>query len=215
MQAITVAKPFAATTGAARIARASRVVAAVRASAEPEAEPLRVPRRALAGLFAAAPVLLTASGALALIPDDDDEELVEKARANRAARLASERQTEKAFSRSATGIDRVLESELIPVQRAVNSLAESGAQLEAGDVKAVAATLNGGWVRDFKAAANKLSYTGAAKNSATSVFTSLSALEAAAAKGSAGDAKRSFVTAVGALTAWAADANIAADIKGL
>lgn len=37
--------------------------------------------------------------------------------------------------------DRVLEQELIPVQRAINNLAQSGAQLEAGDVKAAAGTL--------------------------------------------------------------------------
>lgn len=37
--------------------------------------------------------------------------------------------------------DRVLEQELIPVQRAINSLAQGGAQLEAGDVKAAAGTL--------------------------------------------------------------------------
>jgi hypothetical protein len=65
---------------------------------------LRLPRRALAGLLAAVPVLLPASRALALIPDDDDEDLIEKARANRKNKLASERQTEKAFSRSAKGL---------------------------------------------------------------------------------------------------------------
>jgi hypothetical protein len=37
--------------------------------------------------------------------------------------------------------DRVLELELIPVQRAINSLAQGGSQLESGDIKAAAATL--------------------------------------------------------------------------
>ena len=37
--------------------------------------------------------------------------------------------------------DRVLELELIPVQRAINSLAQGGSQLEAGDIKAAASTL--------------------------------------------------------------------------
>lgn len=40
--------------------------------------------------------------------------------------------------------DRVLEQELIPVQRAINSLARGGAALESGDVKAAASAL--GWV---------------------------------------------------------------------
>ena len=60
--------------------------------------------RELGGLLAAAPVLLSASRALALIPDDDDEELIEKARSNRKSRLASERVAEQKFSRTANGV---------------------------------------------------------------------------------------------------------------
>lgn len=101
MQAsLAVQKPFAAAR-AARSTGAARPQLVVRAAATPDAEAARVSRRALASLLAAAPVLLPASRALALIPDDDDEELVEKARANRKAKLASERATEQAFSRSA------------------------------------------------------------------------------------------------------------------
>ncbi len=99
MQALaTVQKPFAAPAAAAR--SSGRRALAVRAAAAPE----QLSRRALAGFLAAAPVLLPASRALALIPDDDDEELVEKARANRAKRLAAERETQQAFSRSAKGL---------------------------------------------------------------------------------------------------------------
>ncbi|PSC74478.1 thylakoid lumenal kDa chloroplastic [Micractinium conductrix] len=215
MQALaapTVSKPFVA--AAPRAPRSVRALAVAPRAAADE-QPAAVSRRALAGLLAAVPVLLPASRALALIPDDDDEELVEKARANRAKRLASERQTEQAFTRSGDKIDRVLEQELIPVQKAINSLASSGAQLEAGNVKAAAATLNGGWVRDFQSSASKLSYTEAAKNSASAVFASLAALQGAASKGSAADAKRSFVAAAGALQTWAVDANVAGDLKGL
>ncbi|KAL4430624.1 hypothetical protein ABPG75_005880 [Micractinium tetrahymenae] len=216
MQAsLTAAKPFVAATAATRAPRAaSRALAPVRAAAGEDAE-LAVPRRALAGLLAAAPVLLPASRALALIPDDDDEELVERARANRAKRLASERQTEQAFARSSKNLDRVLEQELIPVQRAINSLAAGGAQLESGDVKAASAALSGSWVRDFQAAADKLSYTDSAKSSAASVFSNLAALQAAASSGSAADSKRSFVATVGSLKAWASDANVAGGLKGL
>jgi hypothetical protein len=109
----------------------------------------------------------------------------------------------------------VLEQELIPVQRAINNLAQSGAQLEAGDVKAAAGTLSGGWVRDFESAANKLSYTDSSKSSAAAVFSSLSSLQAAAASGSAADAKRGFVATVSALKGWASAANVTADLKGL
>lgn len=105
MQAsLTATKPFVAATAATRAPRAAgRTLAPVRAAAGEEAE-LVVPRRALAGLLAAAPVLLPASRALALIPDDDDEELVERARANRAQRLATERQTQQAFARSSKNL---------------------------------------------------------------------------------------------------------------
>lgn len=101
---LTATKPFVAATAATRAPRAAgRALTPVRAAAGEEAE-LAVPRRALAGLLAAAPVLLPASRALALIPDDDDEELVERARANRAQRLASERQTQQAFARSSKNL---------------------------------------------------------------------------------------------------------------
>lgn len=100
MQALaTVQKPFAAPTAAGARSSGRRSLV-VRAAAAPE----QLSRRALASLLAAAPVLLPASRALALIPDDDDEELVEKARANRAKRLAAERETQQAFSRSAKGL---------------------------------------------------------------------------------------------------------------
>jgi hypothetical protein len=104
MQAVSsVVKPFtAAVPQAAR--PAGRRLAVVRAAAgEPDAQPA-LARRSVAALLAAAPILLPASRALALIPDDDDEELVQKAKENRRQRLASERQTEQAFSRSARGL---------------------------------------------------------------------------------------------------------------
>lgn len=95
-------KPFAA-SGVRAARSSSRCVAVVRAAAAGEEAP-RVARRSLAVLLAAAPVLLPASRALALIPDDDDEELIERARANRKARLASEKQTQQAFSRSSKSL---------------------------------------------------------------------------------------------------------------
>jgi hypothetical protein len=50
---------------------------------------------------------------------------------------------------------------------------------------------------------------------AASLGSNLSALEGAAAKGSAADAKRGFVAAVGSIKAWASAANVAGDLKGL
>lgn len=52
-------------------------------------------------------------------------------------------------------------------------------------------------------------------SAAAAVFSSLSNLQAAAASGSAADAKRGFVATVTALKGWASDANVAAELKGL
>ncbi len=72
---------------------------------------------------------------MALIPDDDDEELIEKAKANRKQRLSEQRDTAKEFVKT-EGFNQV---ELVSVQRAVNKLAKSAAELEAGNLPAVAA----------------------------------------------------------------------------
>ena len=100
-------KPFVPATSSCRVprssSRSSRAPLVVRAGGDAEVAPA-LSRRALVGLLAAAPVLLSASRALALIPDDDDEELIEKARSNRKSRLASERVAEQKFSRTANGV---------------------------------------------------------------------------------------------------------------
>lgn len=74
------------------------------------------------------------SAALALIPDDDDEELVSKARSNRSKRLKEEKSTEKTYSKIA-GLNT---NDLASVQRAVNRLAKSGSDLDSGKLTEVA-----------------------------------------------------------------------------
>lgn len=119
-----------------------RRATAARASSEqaPEQLPQLRRRAALAALLAGVPALGLAAPALALIPDDDDEDLVEKARANRRAKLAEEKATEREFERSA-GYTKALEKDLIPVQKAVTALARAGAALEASDARAAASAL--------------------------------------------------------------------------
>lgn len=82
--------------------------------------------------------------ARALIPDDDDEELIEKAKANRKSRLAAEKTAEKEYAKSGGFAD----GEVVAVQIAVNKLARSGEALAAGDLPAVAATV--GYVFNFR-----------------------------------------------------------------
>ena len=199
-----VATPSLAGAGTRTHPHPRRIVA----SATPRDAPL-VQRRSLAAMLAAVPVLLPASRALALIPDDDDEELIEKARANRKSRLASERATEKAYSRS-SGFDK---RELIPVQRAINSLGLTGKQLAAGEVSAAASTLSDGWTGDFRRAVESLSSSNS--NAGAQVVNSLNALQSAATSGSLSTAKKEYVALVGSLESWASSAGIAGSLKGL
>lgn len=75
--------------------------------------------------------------ALALLPDDDDEDLVIKAKENRKSRLKSEITTQKQFART----EGFKDMSLAPLQKAVTQLARVGAQLSSGDVSAASGTL--------------------------------------------------------------------------
>jgi hypothetical protein len=61
-------------------------------------------------------------------PDEEDEELLERAKANRKQRLAAQKETTRDFLREEGVKDRLLDSELLPVQKAVFQLAKSGEQ---------------------------------------------------------------------------------------
>jgi hypothetical protein len=173
-------------------------------------------RRSLAALFAAVPAFFPASRALAdLIPDDDDEELVEKARANRKNRLASEKQTQKAFSRSEGFVDGAEKRNLVPIQRAINSLGLTGKQLSGGDVASAAGTLSDSWFAEFPSAVNALSESSGAKSAAEQVVAKLGDLKAAALSGSLSNAKKEYIALVGTLESWATAADVKGAIKGL
>lgn len=75
--------------------------------------------------------------ALALLPDDDDEDLVSKAKENRKSRLKSEITTQKQFART----EGFKDTSLAPLQKAVTQLARVGSQLSSGDVSAASGTL--------------------------------------------------------------------------
>lgn len=85
---------------------------------------------------AATLVTSTLPAASALIPanDDEDEELVSKAKANRQKRIVEEKDTEQDFAKSA-GYNGVT---LLTIERGVKKLAKSGSELEAGDLSSVA-----------------------------------------------------------------------------
>jgi len=66
--------------------------------------------------------------------DDEDEELVSKAKANRQKRIVEEKDTEQDFAKSA-GYNGVT---LLTIERGVKKLAKSGSDLEAGNLTSVA-----------------------------------------------------------------------------
>ncbi len=76
------------------------------------------------------------NAASALIPanDDEDEELVSKAKANRQKRIVEEKDTEQDFAKSA-GYNGVT---LLTIERGIKKLAKSGSDLEAGNLSSVA-----------------------------------------------------------------------------
>jgi hypothetical protein len=197
----------------------TRTVKTITAQHSGDVQSVSMKRRGMAALLTASPLMWMAREvwsvppAFALIPDDDDEELVEKARANRKSRLANEKATEKAFSRSEGFVNREEKRDLIPIQRAVNSLGLVGQQLAAGDVGNASNTLSGPWTTEFRAAAESLSTSN--KATISQLASQLTSLQQAAKSGLLSDAKREYVAVVGTLENWASQAGVAASLKGL
>jgi hypothetical protein len=166
-------------------------------------------RRAVIGAVLTLPLIAVPSSK-ALLLDEDDEDMIEKARANRKSRLATQKDTTRQFMKAEGLTNRELEKELIPVQKAVYNLAKSGSQLEAGDIQAVSATLSGSWVDDFKQVTAAFPAAPAG-----SVLDGLTTLKEAAAAADLKQSKQQFVLVASALESWAQDAGIAASLKGL
>ncbi|KAJ9524943.1 thylakoid lumenal protein [Haematococcus lacustris] len=185
------------------VARGSSVVCAAGRVEQPH-------RRALL-LSIVLPAVATVRPALALIPDEEDEERVEAAKLNRAKRLAEQRATTRNFMQEEGLTNRQLGQDLLPVQKAVYKLAESGSQLESGDVAAASRTLGQSWVTDFATAAEKVS----ASPSAEALVSKLTALKTATDSGDVSASKRSYIELVGELQAWAASSSLTNSLKGL
>jgi hypothetical protein len=172
-------------------------------------------RQAIAGLSLATGLSLLPSRAWALIPDEEDEELLEKAKANRQKRLAAQKEVTREFLREDGLKDKLLDSELIPVQKAVIQLAKSGSQLESGDLKAASATLSSGWVDEFKRATQVLDANDTEQARAAAIFDGISSLQDATKKGDVKASKQTFVAVVSAVQDWANSTGLAANLKGL
>jgi len=172
-------------------------------------------RQALSAGLLATGLSLLPSRAWALIPDEEDEELLERAKANRQKRLAAQKETTRDFLREEGLKDKQLDSELIPVQKAVFQLAKSGSQLEAGDLKGASATLSSNWVEEFKRATKVLDANDVEQERAAAIFDGISSLRDATSKGDVKGSKQNFVAVVSAVQDWAKSTGLAGDLKGL
>jgi hypothetical protein len=172
-------------------------------------------RQALAGLSLTTGLALLPNKAWALIPDEEDEELLLKAKANRQKRLQAQKEVTREFLREDGLKDKLLDSELVPVQKAVFQLAKSGSQLESGDLKAASATLSSGWVDDFKRATAVLDANDTEQARAAAIFDNISSLQDATKRGDVKVSKKTFVAVVSAVQDWANSTGLAANLKGL
>lgn len=172
-------------------------------------------RRALVGSLLFAPALIATLPAKALIPDDEDEELVAKAKAKRKQQLIDQRQTTRKFMEVEGLSDTYLKKELVPIQKAVFKLAEAGTKLEKGDARAVSSALSESWVSDFSSAARAVSSGDAATKAAESLLSGIDELKKVSGGGDAKQTKKEFVKFVGGFSDWAKKADIASSLKGL
>lgn len=111
-------------SAAGRAAHSRRACAA---SALPLNEPAqRVgSRRALLAGLALTPALVSQfAPAWALIPDDEDEEMVKKAKANRKRQLEADKVLQRQFMAEEGLVDRQLEGQLVPLEKGVIRLAQ-------------------------------------------------------------------------------------------
>ncbi len=95
-------------------------------------------------------------------------------------------------------------------------MTETGSQLEAGDLKGVASTLNsGGWVADFQRATAVLDASDSESADAAAIFEGLSGLRSAAGAGDLRASKQRYVAVVSAVQEWAKATGLAENLKGL
>lgn len=203
------------TSKAAKSAPAARVTArVVRVNAQSQQQP-ELSRRAAASLLLLPASLTLSKSAWALIPDDDDEELVAKAKANRKARLAQDKVQDRTFLKGEDITTSADGANLVPVQKAIAELAKTGSELEAGNLGGVVSSIGGSWVKDFKSAASKLSNSDESKASIDAVFSSIDSIKSSAKSNNAAAAKTSYVTLVDSLQSWAAAEGVADKLRGL
>jgi len=154
--------------------------------------------------------LLLASNAWALIPgnDDEDDELLAKAKANRSERIQADRKLEKSY---VTKNDLKLDADTSKVQVAVFKLSKAGGLIESGNLalaaEALGSTGKGDWEAELSGAGSKLG------KDPKAFIDDVANLKLACASGDATKAKSAYVTAARSLEGYAKATNTAENVK--
>jgi len=168
-------------------------------------------RAALAALAAPLAIVLAPGSARALIPDDDDEELLQKVQAGRRSRMAKEAVIEREFVSSEGFGNARLKGELPPVQAAINNIVKAGAAISAVDAAAAQTALAAFDVSALQA----VSTTPESTNAAAMVGAAVGGAQKAIAGGDLAGAKSAYVSVVDATVSWAKLAGVKGSLTSL
>ncbi|QDZ24179.1 hypothetical protein HOP50_12g67160 [Chloropicon primus] len=162
------------------------------------------------GLLSAA---IFPSTAFALLPDDDDEELIRRAKEKRKTKLKEELATERNF----VGLSKPTEDEIKTVQLAVAKMVKTGSLLEEGNLDAAAnviGTSSTPWATQLTSLARRKS-AGKAEEPAGMMLSSLSVLQQSVMNGDDRKARSSFAATASAMQEFVDAVGMTGSIKGL
>jgi len=177
------------------------------AAERPKAKPAPVSRREALKFGASTLPFLVAADAWAILPgnDDEDEELLAKAKAARTNRIQSERSLEKSFVREN---NLKTDADVATVQIAVYKLSKAGEYISNGMLASAYETLQtGDWEKKLEASSANLG------SSPSDFIDGVKALKAATMAGNESKTKSSYVSAVSALKSYAKAAGIEQNLK--
>eukprot|EP00899_Mesostigma_viride_P024370 jgi/Mesvir1/5117/Mv15274-RA.2 len=148
-------------------ARCTRTV--VRCSlSEPDSQ-VAIGRRNLVSFAAILAPALAANPAFALIPDDDDQELLKSTQARRQERLEKERATERRFANeSGKNLQNSAEIQRAYLQLAVKELQKAGNALKNNDFTTLAGLADGDWLENCERSLGMLAASTGSESAAKS-----------------------------------------------
>jgi len=170
-------------------------------------------RAALSAGFGLSVAALFPSTALALLPDDDDEELIKRAKAKRSTKLREELATERNF----VGLQKPTEDEIKTVQLAVAKMVKTGSLLEEGNLDEAATVLGNSstaWATNLTSLAKRKS-AGKASEPAGMMLSFLDVLQKSVMNGDDKKAKNSYAATAEAMENFISAVGMTDSIKGL